>query len=43
MFIVPPQQRITLIRALNDAGAQASGAHFASDGAESWSVADERG
>ena len=43
MFIVPPQQRITLIRALNDAGAQASGAHFTSEGAESWSVADDRG
>ncbi len=36
MFIVPPQNRVALIRALNDAGATASAVHFTSQGAESW-------
>ncbi len=41
MFIVPPQQRITLIHALNEAGARADGAYFTREGTESWSVAGE--
>ena len=41
MFIVPPYQRITLIRALNEAGARAEGPHFTRQGAESWSLAGE--
>jgi D-glycero-alpha-D-manno-heptose-7-phosphate kinase len=38
IFIVPPHQRSTLIRALNEAGAQAAGPHFTTEGAESWSA-----
>jgi D-glycero-alpha-D-manno-heptose-7-phosphate kinase len=38
MFIVPPEARIELIRALNAAGGQASGVKFSSKGAESWIV-----
>ena len=38
MFIVPPQHRVALIDALNEAGGTASGVHFTSDGAESWAV-----
>jgi D-glycero-alpha-D-manno-heptose-7-phosphate kinase len=38
MFIVPPQQRVALIRALNAGDTTASGVHFTSDGAESWTV-----
>ena len=38
MFIVPPQHRVALIDALNQAGGTASGVHFTSDGAESWVV-----
>jgi D-glycero-alpha-D-manno-heptose-7-phosphate kinase len=36
MFIVPPERRVNIIRALNDAGAQSSGVQFTSVGAESW-------
>jgi D-glycero-alpha-D-manno-heptose-7-phosphate kinase len=38
MFIVPPQHRVALIAALNQAGGTASGVHFTDDGAESWVV-----
>ena len=38
MFIVPPQHRVALIAALNQAGGTASGVHFTADGAESWLV-----
>jgi len=41
MFIVPPQRRITLIRALTEAGVHASAVHFTTEGAESWSAVDE--
>jgi len=43
MFIVPPQRRITLIRALTEAGVHASSAHFTAEGAESWIAADDDG
>ena len=36
MFIVPPQHRVTLIRALDATGARASAVHFTQRGAESW-------
>jgi len=36
MFIVPPDRRFEVVRALNDAGAAASGVHFTTQGAESW-------
>ncbi len=36
MFIVPPERRVKIIRALNDIGALASGVQFTSVGAESW-------
>jgi D-glycero-alpha-D-manno-heptose-7-phosphate kinase len=38
MFIVPPDRRIPVVRALNAAGGTASGVHLTSQGAESWSV-----
>jgi len=38
MFIVPPNRRYQVVRALNDAGAQANGVHLTTQGAESWSV-----
>jgi D-glycero-alpha-D-manno-heptose-7-phosphate kinase len=38
MFIVPPQQRVALITALNQAGGTATAVHFTSEGAESWTV-----
>ncbi len=38
MFVAPPEDRIALIRALNATGAEASAAHFTSQGAESWVV-----
>jgi D-glycero-alpha-D-manno-heptose-7-phosphate kinase len=38
MFIVPPDRRIAVVRALNAAGGSASGVHLTSQGAESWSV-----
>jgi len=41
MFLVPPHRRITLIRALTDAGAQASAVHLTTEGAESWSAVDD--
>ncbi|HVZ08065.1 hypothetical protein [Rhodopila sp.] len=37
MFLVPPNRRIPVVRALNDAGGTASGVHLTSQGAESWS------
>ncbi len=41
MFLVPPHRRITLIRALTEAGAHASSVHFTAEGAESWSAMDD--
>jgi D-glycero-alpha-D-manno-heptose-7-phosphate kinase len=41
MFIVPPPRRITLIRALGEAGVHASSVHFTTEGAESWSAVDD--
>lgn len=38
MFLVPPPRRMQLIQALNAGGGTASGVHFTSEGAESWSV-----
>jgi len=38
MFLVPPPRRMQLIQALNAAGGTATGVHFTSEGAESWSV-----
>ena len=38
MFIVPPNRRYQVVRALNDAGATAGGVHFTTQGAESWRV-----
>jgi D-glycero-alpha-D-manno-heptose-7-phosphate kinase len=38
MFIVPPQHRVPVVRALNQAGGTASGVHFTNEGAESWIV-----
>jgi D-glycero-alpha-D-manno-heptose-7-phosphate kinase len=38
MFIVPPCQRIGVVRALNAAGGTASGVHLTSQGAESWTI-----
>ena len=36
MFLVPPEQRVRVIRALNQAGGQASGIELTTRGAESW-------
>ena len=36
MFIVPPARRVSIVRALNDAGGQASNVHLVGEGAESW-------
>ena len=38
MFIVPPDRRIGVVRALNNAGGTASGVHLTNEGAESWTV-----
>lgn len=38
MFIVPPDRRIGVVRALNGAGGSASGVHLTTQGAESWTV-----
>ena len=38
MFIVPPQHRVPVVRALNLAGGTATGVHFTNQGAESWIV-----
>jgi D-glycero-alpha-D-manno-heptose-7-phosphate kinase len=38
MFIVPPNRRYQVVRALNDADATAGGVHFTTRGAESWRV-----
>jgi D-glycero-alpha-D-manno-heptose-7-phosphate kinase len=38
MFLVPPNQRIAVVRALNAAGGTASGVHLTQQGAESWTV-----
>jgi len=36
MFLVPPEQRLKVISALNDAGGRAEGVQLTADGAESW-------
>jgi D-glycero-alpha-D-manno-heptose-7-phosphate kinase len=38
MFIVPPNRRFQVVRALNDAGGDAGGVHFTAQGAEAWTV-----
>ncbi|MDR3417723.1 MAG: GHMP kinase [Nevskia sp.] len=38
MFVVPPESRVGLIAALQKSGALATPVHFATEGAESWSV-----
>jgi D-glycero-alpha-D-manno-heptose-7-phosphate kinase len=38
MFIVPPDRRIQVVRALNAAGANAGAVHLTSQGAESWTL-----
>jgi len=38
MFLVPPDRRYQVVRALNEAGALASGVHLTTQGAESWRV-----
>jgi D-glycero-alpha-D-manno-heptose-7-phosphate kinase len=38
MFMVPPSRRFAVLRALAEAGAEASGVHFTTEGAESWRV-----
>jgi D-glycero-alpha-D-manno-heptose-7-phosphate kinase len=38
MFMVPPQQRVQVIDALNNLGGTAGGAHFVMEGAHSWSL-----
>jgi D-glycero-alpha-D-manno-heptose-7-phosphate kinase len=38
MFIVPPDRRIAVVRALNGAGGIASGVHLTAQGAESWTI-----
>jgi D-glycero-alpha-D-manno-heptose-7-phosphate kinase len=40
MFIVPPQHRMGLVRALDAAGGAATAVHFTSEGAESWVTAE---
>lgn len=40
MFMTPPERRVSIIRALNDAGALSSGVQFTTVGAESWTVPD---
>jgi D-glycero-alpha-D-manno-heptose-7-phosphate kinase len=37
MFLVPPHRRIAVVRALNEAGGNATGVHLTTQGAESWS------
>lgn len=36
MFLVPPARRVAIIRALNEAGGEASGIHLVGEGAEVW-------
>jgi D-glycero-alpha-D-manno-heptose-7-phosphate kinase len=38
MFLVPPEQRLGLIAALDAAGGNASAVHLTHEGAESWVV-----
>ena len=38
MFLVPPHRRISVVKALNNAGGTASGVHLTGQGAESWSA-----
>jgi D-glycero-alpha-D-manno-heptose-7-phosphate kinase len=38
MFIVPPDRRIGVVRALNASGGTASGVHLTGQGAESWTI-----
>jgi len=37
MFLVPPNRRIAVVRALNELGGHATGVHLTQRGAESWS------
>jgi D-glycero-alpha-D-manno-heptose-7-phosphate kinase len=43
MFLVPPERRVPIVRALNDAGAPATGVQLTFDGAESWILQGRRG
>lgn len=43
MFIVPPERRIGVIRALNAAGGEAAATHLTTRGAESWRVTGSSG
>lgn len=36
MFLVPPERRLDVVRALNDAGGQAGGPYLTTNGVESW-------
>ena len=38
MFLVPPERRVNIVRALNEAGAPSSGVQFTTVGAESWTL-----
>lgn len=38
MFLVPPERRVPIVRALTEAGAPATGAQFTFIGAESWTL-----
>jgi D-glycero-alpha-D-manno-heptose-7-phosphate kinase len=38
MFVVPPDRRMQVVRALERAGARAGGVHFTNQGAESWVI-----
>jgi D-glycero-alpha-D-manno-heptose-7-phosphate kinase len=40
MFIVPPEKRLTLVRALNQAGGLAEGVKLTNNGVESWTWPD---
>jgi D-glycero-alpha-D-manno-heptose-7-phosphate kinase len=42
MFLVPPERRVPIVRALNEAGAPAAGAQFTFVGAESWTLPPTR-
>jgi D-glycero-alpha-D-manno-heptose-7-phosphate kinase len=42
MFIVPPESRLAVVRALNAAGGQAAGVQFTMDGVESWQSPNRR-
>ena len=42
MFLVPPERRVNIIRALNDAGVPASSVQLTTVGAESWTLSSNR-